>query len=80
MDRPELQVLLQQYGHRNNIELAVAIPPWKLNPRYLPDLVNGYIDSRAYRQGLRRFREAQEKAEEAGRHILRHLRGYPFRW
>ena len=64
-DCPELAVFLQKYGHRNSIELDVGIPTWKEDPAYAADLVNAYIDSQTYMEGMQRFEEAQVAAESA---------------
>ena len=49
---PQLRKFLQRYGHRNTIELDVGIPTWKEDPAYVVDLVNTYIDSNTYQEGL----------------------------
>lgn len=64
-DCPELAAFLREYGHRNTIELDVGIPSWKEDPAYVVDLVNTYIDSRTYAEGLQRFEKAQLEAEAA---------------
>ena len=65
IDAPELIDFLETYGHRNTIELDVGIPTWKEDPAYVVDLVNTYIDSQTYEEGLQRFEKARLEAEAA---------------
>jgi len=65
LDTPELADFLKTYGHRNTIELDVGIPTWQEDPAYVVDLVNTYIDSQTYEEGLERFQKAQLEAETA---------------
>ena len=64
-DCPELADFLKTYGHRNTIELDVGIPTWQEDPAYVVDLINTYIDSQTYEEGLERFQKAQLEAETA---------------
>ena len=64
-DTPELIDFLETYGHRNTIELDVGIPIWKEDPAYVVDLVNSYIESQTYEEGLQRFEKARLEAEAA---------------
>ena len=66
----EVVTFLQRYGHRNNIELDVGIPTWREDPSYVVDIINSYIESRAHREGLRRFEAARIEAESAVHRII----------
>ena len=61
----ELQEFFKKYGHRSSIELDVGIPTWQEEPQYVLDMINGYIDSNSYQEGLDRFYRSQKEAEEA---------------
>lgn len=65
LNSPELADFLKTYGHRNSIELDVGIPTWKEEPAYVVDLINTYIDSKTYDEGIRRFEKSREEAEAA---------------
>jgi pyruvate,water dikinase len=65
LDTPELADFLKTYGHRNSIELDVGIPTWQEEPAYVVDLINTYIDSKTYGEGLQRFETAQQEGDAA---------------
>ncbi|MDG5816311.1 PEP/pyruvate-binding domain-containing protein [Chitinispirillales bacterium ANBcel5] len=65
VNSPQIQSFLENYGHRNNIELDVGVPSWKEDPSYVVDLVNTHIENKTYKEGLKRFFEAREEAEAA---------------
>ncbi|SFH93106.1 phosphoenolpyruvate synthase [Tindallia magadiensis] len=69
LDSPELADFLKTYGHRNSIELDVGIPTWKEEPAYVMNLINTYIDSQTYDDGIQRFEKARTEAEAALRRI-----------
>jgi rifampicin phosphotransferase len=66
----EIVTFLQRYGHRNNIELDVGIPTWREDPSYVVDVINSYIESQSYREGLRRFEAARIDGESAIHRII----------
>lgn len=70
---PAIREFLATYGHRSAVELDVGVPTWAEEPRYVLDLINSYIDSQSYGDGLDRFRQGATDAEAAIRRIREKL-------
>lgn len=60
---------LDKYGHRSNQEVDIGIPRWKEEPRYVLDLIQGYINNQTYQWGLDSFYSSAEEANTAIKRI-----------
>lgn len=61
----EIKKFMKIYGHRSSIELDVGVPSWKDEPKYVIDLINSYIESKTYDEGIKSFQQGKLNAERA---------------
>ncbi|ACB84341.1 PEP/pyruvate-binding domain-containing protein [Natranaerobius thermophilus] len=73
-DHPQIREFLNKYGHRSSNEVDIGIPRWYEKPQYVVDLVQAYMDNKSYDDGISKFYQGMEEAQQVIGNITNRLR------
>ncbi len=71
---PEFRKILEDFGHRGNIELDIGTPRWREDPSYLLELTKSFVNGKMYQRNLNDHADKREKAETLIEDVYMHLR------